>query len=151
MNLEHPILSADGGRYFAVGGPSAYKIMEHRGYTASFEWVDGEPAMLMYPTRGGFDAGVFGICLSSAAKYADPNGDPTRECWVEALRALPVLGKSQIDIECQTLVACIIHWMPELLHMPYCPRDVRVADRPAPVWEISHKDQNGRLLSEATI
>lgn len=151
MNLENPILSSDGGRYYAVGGASAHKVKEFRGYTASFEWVDGEPAMLIWSTRAGFDAGVFGICLSSAAKYADPNGDPTRECWIEALRALPILGRSQIDIECKALVACIIHWMPELLHMPYCPADVLAADRPAPVWEISHKDQNGRLLSEATI
>jgi len=151
MRLETPLLSSDGNRYFVVGGPTAFKQFEHRGYTCSLEWVDNEPAMLIWSTRAGYDAGVFGICLSSAAKYADPNGDPTRECFIEVWRALPLLGKNQLDIECKTLVSCIILWMPDLLHMPYCPDSVRLADRPDLVWEITHKDENGKVLSEVTI
>ena len=47
MNLDNPILSADGGRYYSVGGKLSYKTFEHRGYNCSLEWVDGEPAMLI--------------------------------------------------------------------------------------------------------
>ncbi len=41
--------------------------------------------------------------------------------------------------------------MPDLLHMPACPSAVRIADRPEALWEITHKDQNGKVLSEASI
>lgn len=151
MNLENPILSQDGNRYYAVGGQLAYKQFDHRGYHCSLEWVDGEPAMLIWSSRGGFDAGVFGICISSAAKYADPSGNITPEGYIECCRALPVLGKPMLEIEAKTLADCIILWMPDLLHMPYCPADVRAAERPDAIWEITHKDQNGKVLSEASI
>jgi len=151
MNLETPILNQDGSAYYHVGGETAYKVFEHRGYKCSIEWVDGEPAMLLWSAREGFGAGVFGICLSSAAKYADPSGDITPEGYLECIRALPILGKPMLEIEAKTLAACIILWMPDLLHMPYCPADVRAADRPVPIWEITHKDQNGKTLSEASI
>ena len=151
MNLDHPILSSDGGRYFAVGGATAFKTFEHRGYHCSLEWVDGEPAMLIWSSRGGMDAGVFGICLSSAAKYADPSGDITPAGYLEIINALPVLGKPMLEIEAKTLRDCVLLWMPDLLHMPACPSAVRLADRPDALWEITHKDQNGKVLSEASI
>ena len=151
MNLDNPILSSDGGRYFAVGGPTAFKTFEHRGYHCSLEWVDGEPAMLIWSSRGGMDAGVFGICLSSAAKYADPSGAITPAGYMEIIRALPVLGKPMLEIEANTLRDCVLLWMPDLLHMPACPSFVREADRPDAIWEITHKDQNGKTLSEASI
>jgi hypothetical protein len=151
MNLDNPILSQDGGRYYGVGGPTAYKTFTHRGYCCSLEWVDGEPAMLIWSARGGMDSGVFGICLSSAGKYADPSGDITPAGYAELIHALPVLGKPLLEIEAKTLRDCVLLWMPDLLHMPYCPTEVRLADRKPALWEITHKDQNGKVLSEASI
>ena len=150
MNLETPILAADGNAYYAVGGPTAYREFEHRGYRCTLDWVDGEPTMLIRSASiiGG---NVFGICLSSAAKYADPSGDITPEGYLNLAGQLAFLGKPVLEIELKTLTACVELWMPDLLHMPPCPADVRATDRPAPIWEITHKDQNGKVLSEASI
>ena len=152
MNLNTPLVGANGGPIYSVGGPSAFKTYERRGFNVSFEWVEGEPCMLIWSVRG-MDAGVFGIALSSAAKYADPSGKPTRECFKECRSALiEVMGGSGIDIEVYALVDVVLDGMNTLLTMPPAPLDVRLADRPAPIWEITEIDKDsGKTIRESTI
>jgi hypothetical protein len=151
MRLDTPIIDGIGGAHYAVGGPDAYRSFERRGLKCSLEWVDGEPAMLIWKAREGFDAGVFGICLSSAGKYADPSGDPTPACFREAWRALPVLGLPQLEIEASNLVSCIIDWVPHLLTMPPQPPALRQAERGPALWEVTQEDADGRRLSEVKV
>lgn len=156
MNLDHPIVSSDGNRYYAVGGKDSVSRREYRGYYASFEYVDGHPTLLMWSVLQGHDSGAFGIYQCAAHKYTEwkngvITGTPTEYCVSEAIKSLPVLGKPVLACEVKTLVDCIMHWIPELLGMKPCPDEIRKADRPKPIWEITHKDQSGKVLSEASI
>ncbi len=152
MNLNTPIVGANGAPMYGIGGPSAFKTYERRGFCVSFEWIDNEPCMLIWPLRGQ-DAGVFGIALSSAAKYADPSGAPTRECFKECRSALmEVMGGSGIAIEVYALVDVVLDGMNTLLTMPPAPLAVRLADKPAPIWEITEVDKStGKTIRESTI
>lgn len=149
MNLNTPIVGANGGALYGIGGPSAFKTYARRGFNVSFEWVENEPCMLIWSIRGE-DAGVFGIALSSAGKYADPSGRPTRECFKECRSALiEVMGGSGIDIEVYALVDVVMDGMNTLLTMPPAPVAVRRDDKGAPIWEITEVDkQSGKTIRE---
>jgi len=156
MNLDklhQRVLGPNGRPMFGLGGARSYAQREAKGYTVSLEWIEGEPAMVIWPSRAGGDAdvGAFAICLSSAAVYADPSGKPTEECFLRCAMALPDLGKAMLHIELHALVDVVMQFMPDLLTMPPAPRAVRQADRGEALWEITQQDQDGKTISEATV
>lgn len=154
MNLNQSlVVNANGRAMFAVGGVSAHATYEHKGYVISMEWdvTDGEPVMLIWNARGGRDAGVFGICLSSAGKYADPSGKPTNEGLYECGMALPLLGRALLPIELNALVDVVMRHLPDLLRMPPAPRVLRKAAKGEALVDITQKDQYDRVISEASI
>lgn len=152
MNLNQSILVSPAGRpMFGVGGESAMSTHEYKGYTVSLEWdeTDGEPLMLIWSSFTGRELGVFGICLSSAGKYADPSGKPTRECFIECWKSLPTLGRNQIDMECFTLIDVVIRFIPDLVMMPPAPRAMRKAAKGSQKhMEVTVKDHQDRVVSE---
>lgn len=150
MNLNQSILVSPAGRpMFGVGGANAARTHEFKGYTVSMEWdeTDGEPVMLIWSQFTGRECGVFGICLSSAGKYADPSGGPTRECFLECWRSLPTLGRNQIDMECHTLVDVVLRFIPDLILMPPAPRALRKAARGGNLMDVELKDHRDKTLS----
>jgi hypothetical protein len=153
QNLHQRVLGANGRELFGLGGTRSYRQHESRGYHVSLEWIEGEPAMVIWPSRAGgdMDIGAFAICLSSAAVYADPSGKPTEECFIRCAMALPDMGKAMLHIELNTLVDVVMQFMPDLLAMPPAPRAVRAADKGEALWEITQQDQNGKTISEATV
>lgn len=155
MNTQNPILGANGRPMFSVGGPTAYAVHTHGDYNVSLEWHndnrESEPVLLIWSATGGLRAGVFGICLSSAGKFAEPSGGPTDECFFEAFEALPVLGRAQLMIEVKKLVDVIMRFIPDLILMPPAPRDVRLLEARAPLLEITRTDENGKTLSEVRV
>lgn len=156
MNLDklhQRVLGPNGREMFGLGGTRSYRQRESRGYTVSLEWIQGEPAMVIWPARAGGDVnvGAFAICLSSAAVYADPSGKPTEECFLRCAMALPDLGKAMLHIELNALVDVVMANMPDLLTMPPAPNAVRLADRGEKLWEITQQDENGKTISEATV
>lgn len=153
QNLHQRILGADGRELFGLGGARSYAQRESKGYIVSLEWVEGEPAMVIWPARAGGDAevGAFAICLSSAGVYADPSGKPTEECFLRCAMALPDLGKALLHVELNTLVDVVMQYMPDLLAMPPAPRAVRLADRGEALWEITQQDEAGKTISEAAV
>lgn len=152
-NLHQRVLGPTGRELFAVGGTKSHAQHEYRGYAVSLEWIDGEPAMVIWPTRAGSDTetGAFAICLSSAAVYADPSGKPTDECFMRCAMALPDLGKALLRIELNLLVDVVMRFMPDLLAMPPAPKAVRLADKGEALWEITQRDQNNKTISEAQV
>ena len=154
MNLNQSILVSAAGRpMFAVGGVSARHTFEHKGYVISLEWdeTDGEPIMLMWSATAGRDAGVFGICLSSAGKYANADGTPTNECFFECAAALPTLGRGLIDLEVRSLVDVVMRHIPDLLMMPPAPRALRTKNRGEALMDITRTDHRGKTLSEVSL
>ena len=102
--------------------------------------------MLIWTSGCGLDAGVFGICLSSIGKYADPSGKPTPQAFLECWRALPILGRAQRDMEVYRLLDVILRHTPDLIRMPPSLRDAG-----QPVLEITRHDEQGRRVDEALL
>lgn len=154
MNLNQSVLVSAAGRpMFGVGGTQSHATHEFKGYVVSLEWdeTDGEPVMLMWSALAGRETGVFGICLSSAGKYADPNGQPTREGLYECGMALRILGKAPIPIELHCLVDVVMRFLPDLLRMPPAPKALRKKARGESFMEITQKDHYGRVVSEVSL
>lgn len=154
MNLSQSVVvSATGQAMFGVGGSASHATHEYKGYVVSLEWdeEDGEPMMLMWGANGGRDAGVFGICLSSAGKYADPSGKPSDEGLFQCGLALSTLGRALLPIELNNLVDVVMRFMPDLLRMPPAPKAVRVKANREALIDIVQKDGRDRVVHEASI
>jgi hypothetical protein len=154
MNLSQSIVVSAANRpMFSVGGASSYATHVFKGYVVSLEWddTDGEPVMLIWPALSWKDSGVFGICLSSAGKYADPNGQPTKEGLYECGMALSLLGKAALPIELNVLVDVVMRFLPDLILMPPAPRALRRAAKGRAYMDITQQDHRGRVISEVSI
>ncbi|HNB45503.1 MAG TPA: hypothetical protein PLL72_14985 [Burkholderiaceae bacterium] len=152
MHLNALIVSATGRRMHKVGDIS-HAQFRHGDYHVSIEWVsegrECEPVMAIWsPTS--MDGGVFAIALSSIAKYADPSGGPTRTAFLECWRALPTLGRAQIDIEVFKLIDVILRHTPDLIRCPPMPPAARQAEAPEPLLEVTTKIGD-RKVSEVVI
>lgn len=92
MNTTNSLLGTAGVPLYHVGA-DAHVRFETGDYIVSLEWLNegrsSEPVMLIWTSGGGVDAGVFGICLSSIGKYADPSGKPTPQAFLECWSARP--------------------------------------------------------------
>jgi hypothetical protein len=153
MHLNALIVSPT-GRPLTKVGDIAHKQFRSGNYNVSIEWLsegrECEPVMAIWsPTSQ--DGGVFAICLSSIGKYADPSGGPTRQAFMEAWKALPTLGRAQIDLEVFALMDVILRHTPDLINCPPMPPAARLDEAPAPLLEITTKDQDGRTLSEVVV
>lgn len=154
MNTTNLLVGAAGAPLFHVGA-DAHARFESGDYVVSLEWLNegrqSEPVMLIWSRTGGLDGGVFGICLSSIGKYADPSGRPTPRAFLECWRALPILGRAQLDMEVYRLLDVILRHTPDLIRMPPSPREVRLRDAGRPLVEITRHDEQGRRVDEALV
>lgn len=154
MNRDALILSPTGRPVVKVGD-NCWRQFSAGQYNVSIEWDaqgrECEPIMAIWSKHGGRGAGVFGICLSSIAKYADPGGRPTRQAFIECWNALPTLGRAQLDLEVFALLDVILRHTPDLINCPPAAPAVRRAEAGEPLLEITQKDENGKVHSEAVI
>ena len=152
MNRDALIVSAT-GRPVTKVGDVAWKQFRSGDFHVSIEWFtegrECEPIMAIWsPTS--MDGGVFGICLSSIAKYADPSGRPTREAFVECYRALPMLGRARLDVEVFKLVDVILRHTPDLIACPPQPPAARRAEAGEALLDV-RTVVNGKTHTEVTI
>ncbi len=155
MNLNPNVLDVAGRELYSVGGEQSYATYTEGDYIVSLEWFSGrkssEPMMAIWNARGGFDAGVFGICLSSIGKYADPSGAPAPTAYAAVAEALPTLGRAMLTIEIHRLLDVILKRTPDLIAMPPAPLSVRRADAGEALWEVERKDASGKTVQEAAV
>lgn len=153
MNVDALILSPTGRPVYKVGDHCHQQFRAGQ-YNVSIEWYQEgrscEPLMAIWSQHSGRDAGVFGICLSSIGKYADPSGNPTREAFLECWNALPTLGRAQIDIEVYGLLDVILRHTPDLIRCPPAPKAVREAEKGDPLLEV-RQVTNGKRVDEAVL
>lgn len=157
MNINTPLLDSMGRDLYSIGGHTAYKTATYKGYCVSLEWFVGnrttEPILFIWPVAGGRDAGVWGICLSSAGKFADPDGRPTAEAFEEARETLvECFDRAPLAAEVHTLVDVMMHFIPDLILMPPAPLDVRKAESGPSLLEVELTDEaTGHTIDEASI
>lgn len=158
MDINGTILDMEGRETYYVGGTNAWKTATYRGYNVSLEWFAGrrstEPMLAIWPDSAGRDAGVWGICLSSAGKYLTTDGSATPECHAEAAQVLAqVFDRVPLGIEVRALVDVVVRWLPDVILMPPTPRAVRLDAAMAaggPLLEVT-RQENGKTVEEVQL
>lgn len=122
-----------------IGGEKAYITRTHGDLGVSFQWLNNEPAMFLFPAhRGAGRAGAFVIPLESAHKYVRPNGHPNVEYVTEqAAVAAGVMGMPITRDTLRKVLDVIADGMPDLIAMP--PEPVSQIRRPEPVGGLTVK------------
>lgn len=134
-----------------IGGPSAYKVRSHGDIGVSFQWVNDEPAMILFPTRRQ-GAGAFVICLSAAYLYADSEtGMPTPYLAMRMPEAASIMGFDRNDKFAMSKIAkVVVESLPDLVSMPPEPRQA-IDQRNGPeLGELSIK-MDGKVIHEQTV
>lgn len=101
-----------------IGGPRAYKKLTQRGIFVSYEWVNGEPAMILFPAHPGPRAGAYVICLSSAYKYAGSDGYPSPDSAALYLGIAEQLGGFISKQYLSDIKDVVLDSLPDLVKMP---------------------------------
>jgi len=156
MNINPNVLDPKGREIFAFGGDTAWRTTTYRGFIVTLEWFVGnrstEPILMIQDAKQGHDHGAFGICLSSIGVYADQSGGPSDGALAACKRALPILGRSEIDIEAKALLDLILNFTPALINMPPAPVSVRKAEMGAPMIEVELSDEfTGKVQQEVSV
>ena len=102
-----------------VGGEKAWRVRRKGEFVVSYQWINGDPCMLVFPANPGRGAGVFAIALDSAWKYADSQtGGPTHYLFQQADMALEVMGMIATTSALRAVADVIVDGLPDLVEMP---------------------------------
>lgn len=104
-----------------IGGAKAWKVRQHGDIAVAFQWVNEEPAMILFPARRSLPgAGAFVIAISAAFKYADSKtGAPTPYLVRASVQAAQQLGFSPTDtFAARRIAEVIVDSLPDLIDMP---------------------------------
>lgn len=135
-----------------VGGAKAWKVRQHGDIGVSFQWVNEEPAMIIFPARRSLPgAGAYVIALSAAFKYADPKtGGPTQYLIVQSFAAAQQLGFMATDTFAERKIAnIIVDSLPDLVDMPPEPQLFNAEQQQA-IGEMAIK-VDGQTIAEKEI
>lgn len=102
-----------------IGGPKSWKQRIKGDIVVSYQWLNAEPAMVLFPKRKQtLDSGAFAICLSAAHQYANSDGYPTQYALHQAVRGAKIMGFFPDKATCIRIVDAIIDGIPDLVEMP---------------------------------
>lgn len=110
-----------------VGGSKAYAVYNHGDIATAFHWINGEPAMVLFPTRKRINgAGAFVIPLDSAHRYVHPSGNPNLEYMIPtAAKAAAHMGFLHTDkFIIRKIIDAVCDDLPVLIGMPPEPRSL---------------------------
>lgn len=135
-----------------IGGERAWKKRAKGDIGISYEWVNGEPAMILFPIHGNRrTSGAYAICLSAAFKYAKSNGYPDEAYCVEAGRtAAETMGFFPTKDRVFKIVDTILDGLPDLVEMPPEPNWAAQQPQGPTIGEISIRDGD-RVIAEREI
>lgn len=135
-----------------IGGPKAWKVRQHGDIGVSFQWVNEEPAMILFPARRSLPgSGAYVICLSAAFKYADSKtGAPTPFLVQASAMAVKQLGFMETDsFAARKIAEVIVDSLPDLVDMPPEPQQFNQAQQQA-IGEMSIK-VDGKTIAEREV
>ena len=96
-----------------LGGSKARFIKRKGDICASFQYVNGEPSMCLFPAIRKSREGAFVICESAAHQYVDE-----RYLMKQAMAAAEVMGMDMTGQTVFRIADAILLWMDDLLMMP---------------------------------
>lgn len=134
-----------------LGGDKAWKVYPKGDIVVSFQWVNDEPALILYPRKSmAATPGAFVLPLESAFKYADAKtGGPTPYCIRMAHKAAEVMGVMNDRFMLHRIVDAIMEGMLELIEMPPKPTGLN-QQQTAELGEIVLK-RDGRTIYHGAV
>lgn len=135
-----------------IGGAKAWKVRQHGDIGVSFQWINEEPAMVLFPARRSIaGAGAYVICLSAAFRYADSKtGAPTEYLIRQAVAAASQLGFARTDtFAARKIAGVIVDSLPDLVAMPPEPTGLNAQEQAA-VGELAIK-LDGQTIAEREV
>lgn len=106
-----------------IGGKDSYKQFEKGDIVCSLQWVNDEPALILWPKVKRVGSGAFVVCLSSAWKYATSKGYPTPYLAHQAVIAAKVMCLEPHTFTIRAIADAIFEHIPDLVDMPPTPED----------------------------
>lgn len=133
-----------------IGGDKAWKMRITGDIASSYQWVNGEPAMILFPAMPGLGSGAFVICLSTAWRYANSEtGGPSAYLLHQSLLAAQVMGMYPDKFTLNRIVDVILDGLPDLVEMPPEPVGMTAKQAEA-VGELSIK-VDGQTVREVEV
>lgn len=101
-----------------LGGDGAWKTRKQGQLVIAYHWVNGEPALVMWPERKPLGCVPYCIPFSEAHRFANNKGYPTPHCIERAFVAANVMGMDNGKSTIQSIVEAILDSIDELKKMP---------------------------------
>lgn len=128
------------------GGSTAWKTQKCGDIMRTFQWVNGEPAMVLFPVVARtVQAGAYVICLSAAFKY-----DDVHYLVRQAAIAAKVMGMDETSYTIHRIGEAIHSGLLDLIVMPPEPIWSRDIDKGHVVAEMEIK-ANGKVICEREV
>lgn len=123
-----------------IGGEKAWKQSVKKDVVLSYQWVNGEPSMILYPkVKQSLHTGAYAICLSACHQYVNSDGYPDLDYMIPAAaKAAKVMGFEQSPYIIRNIIDAILDGIEDLIKMP-----------PEPAGMTS--EQHGQVVGEAAI
>lgn len=131
-----------------VGGPHAWKVQRQGDIVRAYHWVNGEPAMVLFPVRKRLGAGAFVICLSMAHTYAKSNGYPSERLIVQAAKAAAIMAMDTNKGTIHQIASVILDGIEDLVKMP--PEPALPKKQVAAIGEMTFKSE-GKVVARAEV
>jgi hypothetical protein len=102
-----------------LGGEKAWKVRNKGDFSVSFQWVNEEPAMILFPNKPGVGLGAFVLCLSALHNYVNSDGYPNTPYLVkQSMAAAKQMGFSGLGYEAKKIADAILDSAEDLISMP---------------------------------
>jgi len=121
-----------------LGGPTAWKVRAKGDIVIAYHWINGEPAMCLYPRVKKLGAAAFVLPLSVAHEYVRPDGYPTREMVVRCAKAAAVMGFGIERFTIRRIADIICDGIEDLVKMPPLPRTLRKTGKAVGEIRLQH-------------
>lgn len=133
-----------------VGGDKAWKIKQYGDVVASFQWVNEEPALILFPrSKKAFTRGAFVIGLSAIHQYVNSDGYPNTEYLIpQSAKAAEFLGMDQTQFSVNMIADAILDSAEDLVRMPPEPVGMTEKQHNATVGEALIKVDGRTILDE---
>jgi len=136
-----------------LGGEKAWAVYRvSGGLILSYEWLDDEPCLCVFPERqhGRKGSGALVVPLSCAHQWATADGYPDlRHAVPVAVKSADMMGLSISRAAVRHIIDAVVDGLPDLLRMPKRPRSADDVVKQA-IGDIKVV-VNGRVTHEAEI
>lgn len=137
---------------YELGGEKAWICRQHNGWLMqSYQWIDGEPCMCVYPPRKEVP-GALVIPMKSVHLWVSSAGYPELDHAIPtAVEAAKLMGLRVTKDTIHAIIDAVLDGVPDLIDMPPEPTERKKADRRSDNYGELSVIVNGNVVSEREI